>query len=307
MDFKEDVFLKIPGNITDPGIKQVFDDIVATNSTLKEYMQTQTIKTFTLDYLKTYTLEIREIKKLIDLYFICSSNSIYYSYEESKRLFLFNVIENPINDFIFPTSKVEPKIKIKNKYINIWDFKGKYLYKNNTKNKFERRKILTDYISKNSIELFVTYQIHTIKELLTISFIEILKNNLTINKCQNCGKYFIPESRSDEKYCNNPSPQNPDKTCKEYGAKKKYRDEIKSHPIKYEHNKTSQFYRMRINRTKNNQEKEKYEKKFNAYKENFEKKKKQYNSGKLKENDFVEWIIKQKEGVKNGSSRTNKK
>ena len=92
LDFKEDVFLKIPGNITDPGIKQVFDDIVATNSTLKEYMQTQTIKTFTLDYLKTYTLEIREIKKLIDLYFICSSNSIYYSYEEIKRLFLFNVI-----------------------------------------------------------------------------------------------------------------------------------------------------------------------------------------------------------------------
>ena len=161
--------------------------------------------------------------------------------------------------------------------------------------------------SKHNIRFLTTYKIEKCTDLFDIYRQLIIENKLHIRKCENCGKYFIPESRSDEKYCSNPSPQNPNKTCKEYGAKKKYRDEIKSHPIKYEHNKTSQFYRMRINRTKNNQEKEKYEKKFNTYKENFEKKKKQYNSGKLKENNFVEWIIKQKEGVKNGSSRTNKK
>lgn len=66
---------------------------------------------------------------------------------------------------------------------------------------------------------------------------------------------------------------------------------------------------MRINRTStdNTKEKEMYQKKFNTYKENYQKKKEQYQSGKLKEKEFVEWIIKQKEGVRNGSTRNNKK
>ncbi len=292
--FKKDTFTDISNSSTEPDIKQIFDDIIDTNATLKEYMNTQTIKSFTLDYLKTYTLEIKEIKKLVDTYFCYSSNSIYNNYDGIKKLFLFDVIENPINEFIFPTSKVEPKIKINDKYINVCDFLGKYLLKNKPKDKSESRRILLDYISKNSIKLFVTYQIHTIKELLIISFIEILKNNLTIRKCKNCGLYFIPESRSDEKYCNRISPQNPNKTCKEYGAKKTYRDEIKSTPIKYEHNKISQFYRMRINRAKNQKEKTKYESIFNVYKENYQKNKMKYKSGKLKETDFIEWIKNQR-------------
>ncbi|MCI8444629.1 MAG: hypothetical protein HFJ37_05745 [Clostridia bacterium] len=146
-------------------------------------------------------------------------------------------------------------------------------------------------------------------ELLNLSLVRIMDKKIVINRCLNCGNLFIPQNRTDEKYCNKISPQNSKKTCKQYGAKKTYRDEIKSIPIKHEHNKTSQFFRMRINRTNTNntKEKEMYQKKFNTYKENYQKKKKQYQSGKLKEKDFVEWIIKQKEGVKNGSTRNNKK
>ena len=64
---------------------------------------------------------------------------------------------------------------------------------------------------------------------------------------------------------------------------------------------------MRIKRANNQKEKEIYQKIFNIYKENYQKKKEQYQSKKLKETEFVEWIIKQKEGVNNGSTRNNKK
>lgn len=160
----------------------------------------------------------------------------------------------------------------------------------------------------SNLKVIELYQFTNIIELLNLSLVRIIDNNITIKKCKNCENYFIPQNRTDEIYCDRISPQNSNKTCKEYGAKKTYRDEIKSTPIKYEHNKTSQFFRMRINRanTNNTKDKEMYQKKFNTYKENYQKKKEQYQSGKLKEKDFVEWIIKQKEGVKNGSTRNHK-
>ena len=151
------------------------------------------------------------------------------------------------------------------------------------------------------------YEIYTISDYINVSVSHLVNNYQIVKICNNCYKYFIPINRADEKYCDRISPQNSKKTCKEYGAKKNYRDEIKSIPVKSEHNKTSQFFRMRINRTKDDKEKHKYLQLFDKYKENFQNKKVQFKSGKLKENDFIEWIINQKEGAKNGSNRTNKK
>ena len=146
----------------------------------------------------------------------------------------------------------------------------------------------------NNIKFLNTYKIEKCSDLFDVYRKLIIDRKISIKKCKNCDKFFITKNRTDEVYCDNPSPQNPNKTCKEYGAKKTYRDEIKSTPIKYEHYNISQFYRMRIARAKNEKEKMKYEKAFNTYKEKYQKNKLRYNSGKLQENDFVEWIKKQR-------------
>ena len=222
--------------------------------------------------------------------FCTPKKSLYNDLDGIKKFFLFNAISTTSNKFIFSTINVEPKIKINNEYINAWNFRHNYVLKNTS----NIQDILSSYISKNQIQLFTTYKIHSIKELLLISFIEILKNNITIQKCRNCGNYFITLSRTDEKYCNRISPQNANKTCKEYGAKKIYREAIKSRPVNIENTRTRQFYRMRIKRSKTQKEKKKYEKLFNKYKENFEKNNAEYESGNLKEKDFIEWIKEQK-------------
>lgn len=264
---------------------------------LTEHYKKQEAK---LNNLKDSTFKqvvVEHLKLYIDEINLCLLNVFLYSANQ-------NNYDISIND-----EKIEKQniIAYNYNFINIFRkfesyIKGIYYHDN---------KLFTDDALKNfpnhKIQYIQVFKFNNVVELLNLSIINTFNKKIPINICMNCKKLFIPDSRSDEKYCSNPSPQNPNKTCKEYGAKKTYRDEIKSHPIKYEHNKTSQFYRMRINRSKNTQEKEKYERKFNAYKENYERKKKQYNSNKLKENDFVEWITKQKEGVKNGSSRTNKK
>ena len=44
---------------------------------------------------------------------------------------------------------------------------------------------------------------------------ELIKHKYTINKCKNCGKWFVAFSKSDQKYCNRISPQIKNKTCKD--------------------------------------------------------------------------------------------
>lgn len=272
----------------------IVNDIIEASDIFVKFIKDMTIKDFTIDYLKTYILELKELIELINVYIINDENSIYTKLSKTKRIFLFEVLETPSNSFIYPFSKVETKINIDNDYLNIWNFKERYLYKNLSKNKENNKKLLLDYIENNDIELFTTYRVNSIQELLNISFMEIFKKGITICKCKNCGKYFIPENRTDEVYCNRISPQNPSKTCKEYGAKKTYREGLKSRPISNEHNRTSQFYRMKIKRCSNEKEKEKLAVRFDKYKTEFKEKKKEYDNKKVTEIDFVKWIKSQK-------------
>ena len=190
MNFHEDIYNDIILNTENNESKEAFQDIIETNNILKDFMENQTIKSFTIDYLKTYILELREVLKLIDIYSNVDDNNLYNNFNNAQKFLVFNLLENPINNFIYPISKIEPKIKINDKFINIWNFKSKFFYKKLNKNNYKQ--VLLEYISNNDIELFHTYRITEIKELLIISLFEIIKNNLTIRKCKNCNKFFIP-------------------------------------------------------------------------------------------------------------------
>lgn len=163
---------------------------------------------------------------------------------------------------------------------------------------------LSDNRDNLDIKIVEVFKFNTLTQLLNLSLVRIMDKKITLKKCLNCDNYFIPEKRTDEKYCNRISPQNHNKTCKEYGAKKTYRDEIKSIPLKNEHNKASQFFRMRITRAKNQKDEEYYQKEFNIYKKTYQQKKQQYKSGKLKEKDFIDWIIKQKQNAQNNFKKS---
>lgn len=59
-----------------------------------------------------------------------------------------------------------------------------------------------------------------LRDIAMISFNEIASRGKIIRQCQNCGKYFIPAKRADTLYCDNPSPEAPEMTCKEYGNRR---------------------------------------------------------------------------------------
>ena len=232
----------------------------------------------------TFNISNKERLFLFKNLYIDSANAFDFL-PKSKQMFLVNQNNNimPINIFR------KNHLHIKESLANVNNY-YEYLLSIDT-----RINEIVQSIKDIEILYVSSYEIFNIFEYINICILQLTQNNIIIKKCKNCNNYFIPESRTDEVYCNRISPQNPNKTCKEYGAKKTYRDEIKSTPIKYEHNKTSQFYRMRINRAKTQKEKEQYQKKFNTYKDNYQKKKEKYNAHKLEELAFVEWIRNQKE------------
>ena len=289
---------------TQSNLAKQLDSVIYTleniNQKEKDYDFLYQYKEYLENTLKNYTFEKAISNQLIYLDSLLRDFELTYDFVNDYRYnlqnqYYFKAFEIP-REMISCVIKQDNKIRLlESKYNTLC---GNVKDRNYIENKFS-----------NDIKYLISYQIEKASDILEVYRKLIIEKNICVKKCSNCNNFFIAESRTDEKYCNNSSPQNPNKTCKEYGAKKTYRDEIKSTPIKYEHNKTSQFFRMRINRanTNNTKDKEMYQKKFNTYKENYQKKKEQYQSGKLKEKDFVEWIIKQKEGLKNGSTRNNKK
>lgn len=154
------------------------------------------------------------------------------------------------------------------------------------------------FTSSNTINRLINvkkYQITNFLDLLNLLIDFYFDNKYTINKCEYCGKYFIPDNRSDEKYCSNPCPDCPSKTCKEYASKKLYDEKKKSDVIKKAHYNTSQYFRMKIKRAKTEREEYSYTRKLEIYMENYEKKKKKFDNNKITEDEFANWIVAQKE------------
>lgn len=59
---------------------------------------------------------------------------------------------------------------------------------------------------------FDSYAINDSLSAVTICALYIARENVPIRRCRNCGRFFIPSSRSDESYCSNSLPNG--KTCK---------------------------------------------------------------------------------------------
>jgi len=151
---------------------------------------------------------------------------------------------------------------------------------------------------KKQIVYLKEYEICTLNDILGIYFYFFTQENIWIKKCANCGKYFIPSIRCDSKYCDNVSPQNPNKTCKDIAADLFYKHRIASDPILNENSKTRGTLSKRISRfnQKNDiKNMQKAKDKFDKYKENYDKQLKKYESQKLSESEFIEWIIAQKQ------------
>lgn len=222
----------------------------------------------------------------------------------------FNDIKNIILDFLKSIEKKQEDLKTyllwnveipKTRNIFATVNNGKYsFYTANSFNTLMKNK------SIKRVKKFKEYIIEDFREILDIYIDLYYQEKFSINKCENCGKYFMPINKISEKYCNNIFKNN--LTCREYAPKMKYRQSIDTDEIKNLNYKLRQRYTMKISREEKWDKKKILNEEFDKYKKEYDERKKKSDKGDLEDRDFIKWIEeKLKEYDKKYSRSKNKK
>lgn len=127
-----------------------------------------------------------------------------------------------------------------------------------------------------------------LENALFLSFINILNiERLEIKTCKNCGKYFIPISKSNEKFCTNYISLNSKKTCRDVGAFNSYNNKVKDNEIETLVRRTSSYFSMQVKR---NPDIDIYRKKHEDWKRNYKEQRLRFKNNEITKDEFINWI-----------------
>ena len=215
---------------------------------------------------------------ILDIEYIFNMNNL----EEIKDLTplqRFQVMTN--SDF---RSKSLEKIDNNKVKINLSAFEILRDYSNYPMRQDETQRI----VSKANINSSYFIECTDIIQTLLVELLEIAKLNIEIKKCRNCGKFFVPDNRSDEIYCSNIYENG--KTCKEIGHFKVQQKLIQENDdLRIYRN----VYQKLLLRTRRNPSNTKYAREFEIFKDDNNKWKENISKGVSTEKEYIEWLKKQ--------------
>lgn len=215
---------------------------------------------------------------MLDIEYIFNMNN----FEEIKDLTplqRFQVMAN--SDF---RSKSLEKIDNNKVKINLSAFEILRDYSNYPMRQDETQRI----VSKANINSSYFIECSDIIQALLIELLEIAKLNIEIKKCRNCGKFFVPDNRSDEIYCSNIYENG--KTCKEIGHFKVQQKLIQENDdLRIYRN----VYQKLLLRTRRNPTNTKYAREFEFFKDDNNKWRENISKGISTEKEYIEWLKKQ--------------
>ena len=140
------------------------------------------------------------------------------------------------------------------------------------------------YEKNKIIEVYSTGKLASI---FKFDICNLIKNEIQLKKCANCGRYFIPQKRSDAIYCDRQSPQDKAMTCKEYGSKKLWYEKLKD-------NKSAKLYRSiymaKQMQAKRNPDIQTHQDDFAEYKTQSAQWKRDVKNGTKTEEEFIKWL-----------------
>ena len=187
------------------------------------------IKNLLLENLITKQKDLKQRLEAISEY---SNNPLVMNLKIDQRLFFYEA--KRIFNLNYVATNPSPSIFLDT------NFKTKYVSRIVTR---EHQKSNTeDLVSLiNEIHLYIekVTEIDNIDDQIKFELLTIIEENFVINKCENCGKLFIPitssnnknqKARTDQKYCDNLY-LDTGKTCKQIGALNKRKDKVRNSPI----------------------------------------------------------------------------
>lgn len=142
------------------------------------------------------------------------------------------------------------------------------------------------------------YELSTLEDLINCCIFEMANKEVSLKKCSNCGKYFVPTNRSDTIYCDNQAPQDPSKTCKKYGAIKAYQNNLKKNESMSLYRTIYMSKQMLVKRSKEKEDNELLRintESFEKFKILSAQWKSDVKTGSKTEQEFIEWLKAVKE------------
>ena len=202
-----------------------------------EYMKFfETIRDLLIKNLIEKKTDLKERLELISKY---SNNSLVRNLSVPEKLFLYET--KRVFDLHYFNTKPAHALFLDTK------FKIKYIC--DTELSREEKKLdvdkIVNIIKEKNIVAEEVYELENVAEQIFFELFKVIQNNFVINKCENCGRLFIPattnnnpyqKARNDQKYCNNLY-LDTGKTCKEIGAIYKRKEKVENSSILKEYNR----------------------------------------------------------------------
>lgn len=227
------------------------------NKKHNEYMKFfETIRDLLIDNLIEKKADLKERLELISKY---SNNSLVRNLSVPEKLFLYET--KRVFDIHYVNTKPAHALFLDTK------FKTKYIC--DTELSFEERRLdvekIVEIIKEKHIVAEEVYELQNTEEQIRFELFKVIQNNFVINKCENCGRLFMPtttsnnpnqKGRNDQKYCNNLY-LDTGKTCREIGAIYKQKEKVQKSSILKEYNREyKRMHGLHYNHTKKFKEKQ---------------------------------------------------
>ena len=96
--------------------------------------------------------------------------------------------------------------------------------------------------NENEFIIVDTCEFHNPYDAVRYDFFKAVQYSSASIRCNNCGRFFLATEGYISIYCNEKSPQKPDRTCRQIGAKKRHKEKAENNPILRTYNKARSKY-----------------------------------------------------------------
>lgn len=104
--------------------------------------------------------------------------------------------------------------------------------------------------SDGKAKLCEVYTFDSLGAFLYFDFFRGLSQSYIPKRCDNCGMFFLLEAGKYSSYCERPLEDDPEKTCRDVGARKKYGDKCKTDPVWLVYNRAYKTHYARYRKKK---------------------------------------------------------
>lgn len=207
-----------------------------------EYMKFfETMRDLLIENLIEKKKDLKERLELISEY---SNNSLVRNLSVPEKLFLYET--KRIFDIHYFNTKPTHALFLDSK------FKTKYICDTELSREEKNLDVekIVEIMKEKNIVAEEVYELENSEEQIRFELFKVIQNNFVINKCENCGRLFIPitssnnpnqKGRNDQKYCNTPY-LDTGKTCKEIGASNRHKEKVENSDILKEYKKEYKKY-----------------------------------------------------------------